>query len=327
MPVEESGTPKRPRTARASERLARLLVIVPYLVEHPGTPVSEAARLFEVDEEALIDDLRVLFMSGLPPYSPGDLIDVDIQDGRVWITMADYFARPLRLTRNEALSLYLQGTAVAGTPGLPEAAALQSALVKLRDGLGPEALGHAADRVEAAEAGRPVGVLDDVRRAAASRSRIEIEYLSATGEISERRIDPEEVFSALGNWYVAAWDGRSDAERLFRADRIRRVRPTTERFEPRGLSGAGRALYTPSDHDVEIRLLLGPDARWVAEYHPVAATVEREGGELEVTLPARELDWAAKLVLRVAPQAKVLEPPELAERVRELARAMRKQHE
>ncbi len=326
MPVEKSRSADRPRAARASERLARLLVIVPYLVEHPGTPVVEAARLFEVDEQALIDDLRVLFMSGLPPYSPGDLIDVDIQDGRVWITMADYFARPLRLTRNEALTLYLQGTAVAGTPGLPEAAPLQSALVKLRDGLGPEALGHAADCVEAAEAGRPVEVLDDVRRAAANRSRIEIEYLSATGEISERRIDPEEVFSALGNWYVAAWDDRSDAERLFRADRIRWVRPTTERFEPRGLSGAGRPLYTPTERDVEVRLLLQPDARWVAEYHPVAATVEREGGELEVTLLARELDWAAKLVLRVAPQAQVLDPPELADRVRELARAMRKRH-
>lgn len=327
MPVEASGTPNRPRAARASERLARLLVIVPYLVEHPGTAVAEAARLFEIDEEALIDDLRVLFMSGLPPYSPGDLIDVDIQDGRVWITMADYFARPLRLTRNEALSLFLQGTAVAGTPGLHEAASLRSALVKLRDGLGPEALGHAADRVEATDAGRPVGVLDDVRRAAASHSRIEIEYLSATGETSERRIDPEEVFSALGNWYVAAWDDRSDAERLFRADRIRRVRPTSERFEPRGLTGAGRALYTPSEHDVEVRLLLRPDARWVAEYHPVASTVEREGGELEVTMPARELDWAAKLVLRVAPQAQVLDPPELAGRVRDLARAMRKRHE
>jgi proteasome accessory factor C len=303
-----------------------LLAIVPYLVEHPGTPIAEAARLFDVDERSLMDDLQVLFVSGLPPYSPGDLIDVDIQEGRVWITMADYFARPLRMTRNEALSLYLRGTALAGTPGVAEAAALTSALAKLREGLGPETLGRAADRVEAAEGGRPVGLLDLVRHAAADRERIEIEYLSAAGETTVRRIDPEEVFSALGNWYVVAWDHRSDEERLFRADRIKRVLPTEERFEPRGLQGAGRALYTPGERDIEIRLLLRPEARWVAEYHPVDNAVERGDGVLEATMPARGLEWAAKLVLRVAPQAEVLSPSALAERVRQLARTTQEQY-
>jgi proteasome accessory factor C len=319
LPADATRT-GRSRPARASERLGRLLVIVPYLVEHPGTAVSDAARLFEIDEQALVDDLRILFMSGLPPYSPGDLIDVDIQDGRVWITMAEYFARPLRLTRNEALSLYLRGTALVGTPGAPEADALHSALAKLRDRLGPETIGRAPDRVEAAEAGRPAGTLELVREAAREHSRIEIEYLSAAGEPSVRRIDPEEVFSALGNWYVAAWDHRSDEERLFRADRIRRAEPTGEAFTPRGLQGAGRELYRPSERDVPVRLLLKPEARWVAEYHRVNVAEEREGGALEVAMPARDLDWAAKLVLRIAPQAEVLGPPELVDRVRALAR-------
>jgi proteasome accessory factor C len=316
----------RPRTAKASERLGRLLVIVPYLVEHPGTEVLEAARLFDLSEEALISDLQVLFMSGLPPYSPGDLIDVDIQDGRVWISMADYFARPLRLTRNEALSLYLRGTALAGTPGLQEARALTSALRKLRDGLGPETLGS-ADRVQAAAAGRPAALLDAVRDAASERQAIEIEYVAiSTGETTVRRIDPEEVFSALGNWYVAAWDHLSNQERLFRADRIRRVETTGERFEPRGLQGAGRALYTPGEHDVVVRLLLAPEARWIAEYHPVDAREEREDGHLEVTMAVGQLEWAARLVIRVAPHAQVLQPQELKDRVRDLAIRIREQH-
>jgi proteasome accessory factor C len=251
---------------------------------------------------------------------------VDIQEGRVWITMAEYFARPLRLTRNEALSLYLRGTALSGTPGAPEADALQSALAKLREGLGPETIGRAPDRVEAAEAGRPAETLELVREAANENARIEIDYLSAAGDPSVRRIDPEEIFSALGNWYVAAWDHRSDEERLFRVDRIRRVEPTGERFTARGLQGAGRDLYRPTERDVSVRLLLRPEVRWVAEYHRVDGAVEREGGALEVTMPARGLDWAAKLVLRIAPQAKVLDPPELRERVRALARTTRDQY-
>src|SRR5918999_190067 len=97
------------RPARAADRLRRLLVIVPYVIRHLGVELAELSRLFDVSEQDLTSDLDLVFMSGLPPYGPGDLIDVQIEDGRVRITMADYFARPLRLTRTEALSLYLRG--------------------------------------------------------------------------------------------------------------------------------------------------------------------------------------------------------------------------
>lgn len=311
---------RRSGTTRASDRLERLLVIVPYLVRHPGTELTEIGELFGVGQEELVEDLNLLFVSGLPPYGPGDLIVVDIEDGRVWIDMADYFARPLRLTRAEALALYLRGTALAGTPGVREAPALASALRKLEEKLGPEALGELAQRVEAGEGGRPAETLDAVRTAVQERERLRIEYYAASSaETTTREIEPEEVFFAIGNWYVAAWDRRSDEERLFRADRIRSAEPTGERFEPRGLAGAGRPLYTPTERDVPVRLLLHPDARWVAEYYEVGEETEREGGGLEVVLPAGRLEWVARLVLRLGGEAEVLEPPELKDRVGELA--------
>ena len=131
---------------RAAERLRRLLVWVPYVVQHPGARLDELARMFHVSEDELLSELNLLFVSGVPPYGPGDLIEVQVEDGRVWIDMADYFARPLRLTRSEALDLYLRGKELLGAPGLPEAAALQSALGKLERGLGEDMLGEVAGR-------------------------------------------------------------------------------------------------------------------------------------------------------------------------------------
>ena len=315
-----SGRRRPAATSRASDRLRRLLVLVPYLVKHPGTELSEITRLFGVREDELTSDLNLLFVSGLPPYGPGDLIGVAIEDGRVWIEMADYFARPLRLTRAEALALYLRGTALAVTPGLREATALASALRKLEERLGPETLGELAERVEAAEDGRPSETLDALRKAVATNGRVRIEYYAASSaETTAREVDPEEVFFAIGNWYVAAFDHRSGEERLFRADRIRSVEPTGEGFEPRGLAGAGRALYTPTERDVPVKLLLHPAARWVAEYYEVDAETEGAGGDLEVQLPASRLEWVARLVLRLGGEAEVLSPPELKDRVRELA--------
>jgi proteasome accessory factor C len=308
------------RPGKVSERLRRLLAVVPYVVQHPGVRLQDLSRLYGVPEHELAADLELLFMSGLPPYGPGDLIEVQVEDGRVWISMADYFSRPVRLTRSEALALYLQGTALLGAPGLPEAGALGSALAKLADALGPETLGGLAGRVGAAEAGTAAGELETVRHAAERHEGLEIEYYAAsTDETSIRRIDPEEVFSALGQWYVVAFDHRSGDERMFRVDRIRRATPTGEPFEPRGLAGAGRPLYSRSDRDIPVRLVLQPDARWVAEYYETDRAEERAGGSLEVTLPTRHLAWVARLVLRLGSAVTVLEPPELLEEVRRVA--------
>lgn len=321
MPRERGARSGRRAPERASERLRRLLTVVPYLVRNEGTRVSDAAELFGMSEADLLADLDLLFVSGLPPYGPGDLIDVDIQDGRIWIGMADYFGRPLRLTRSEALSIYLRGTALAGAPGLDEAPALSSALAKLAEALGPEALGELPERLDSATDERTPSTLSELRRAAADHEQLRIEYYAASGaETTEREIDPEEVFFAVGNWYVTAWDHRSEAERLFRADRIHSTEATGRRFEPRGLQGAGRPLYTPGVDDVRVTLRLRPDARWVAEYYETARETELEGGDLEIELPAGRLEWLDRLLLRLWPDADVLEPPELRDRVRELAR-------
>ena len=319
--MAEGARAGRPRSARAAERLRRLLVVVPYIVRHPGTSLEEVARLFAVGEAELVEDLNLLFVSGLPPYGPGDLIDVQIEDGRVWIGMADYFSRPVRLTRSEALALYLRGKALLGAPGLEEAPALASALDKLEGGLGPETLAALAGRVSVRGSARAARALDAVRRAVGRRARLEIEYYTAArDELTVRRIDPEHVFSAIGNWYVVAWDHRSGDERLFRADRIRRVQETGERFEPRGLAGPGRPLYTRSPHDVRVRLRLGETARWVAEYYETERVTTGAGGALEVTFPAKDLAWVAKLVLRLGGEAEVLEPAELRDAVADAAR-------
>jgi proteasome accessory factor C len=300
-----------------------MLVIVPYLVQHPGTSLQDASKLFSVAEDQLRRDLDLLFMSGLPPYGPGDLIDVEVdEEGRVWIKMADHFSRPLRMTRSEALALYLRGTELLATPGLPETSALATALQKLREQLGAESLAEADRRIEISSAspGAIPEHLELLRTAACDHKRLQITYYAvSSGSWSERAIDPEEVFWSLGNWYVAAWDGATDEQRLFRADRMRQAVETGERFQPRGLQGAGRDLYTPSGSDLPVRLRLWPEARWVAEYYATVDPRETDDGALDVTLPARRLEWVAALLLRLGASADVVEPNDLEKTVRDLA--------
>ncbi len=120
---------------------------------------------------------------------------------------------------------------------------------------------------------------------------------------------------------MAAWDVEVDDERLLRIDRIGTVEPTGGRFEPRGLAGAGRPLYTPGGRDVEVRLHLTPAARWVAEYYIATDIVEESDGSMTATLPTRQIVWLARLLLRLGPDASVIEPQDVRDEVHRQARA------
>ena len=117
--------------ASAEDRLGRLLAIVPWVAAHDGPEVAEVCRRFGVREEELLEDLNLLFLCGIHPFTPDVLIDVDVADGRVWIRMADYFRRPLRLSPQEGLALVSAGTALLSVPGADPDGALATALAKL----------------------------------------------------------------------------------------------------------------------------------------------------------------------------------------------------
>ena len=132
----------RPVSPGATDRLSRLLALVPYLVSRQGIPLAEAAAEFGITETQLVKDLELLFVCGTPGHLPDDLIEVDWDDGRVYLGNADTIARPLRLGVDEALALLVGLRALADVPGLHDRDALQRTLLKLEAAAGESALGQ-----------------------------------------------------------------------------------------------------------------------------------------------------------------------------------------
>ncbi len=287
-------------------RLRRVLALLPWLADHPGASIAELATRFSVSESELERDLELLPMCGLPPYTPDRLIDVEIVDGHVWIRFAEYFDRPLRLGADEGLALLAAGRALLAVPGSDTDGPLATALEKLERAVGAREGGLAV------EVGEPEH-LEAIRAAADDHEQVEIEYYSFGRDVlTTRRIDPHAVFHGFGHWYVDAWCHLAHGERRFRLDRVQAVRSTGEHFDPPGSvpTGAGGVVYDPDPDDPRVTLELAPSAAWVVESYPAEQVDEQPDGRLRVVMAVSEPTWLERLLLRLGPDAVVLDPPD-----------------
>jgi proteasome accessory factor C len=303
-------------------QLPRLLALVPYLLQHPGVPMSEAAALFGVSEEQLRRDLNLLWVCGLPGHGPGDLIDLEFEGDTITLFEPAGVTRPLRLAVDEALALLVALRTLSETPGLADRDAVDRTLAKIEEAAGAAA--SPAHRVEVALEGEEQ-VLPVVREALERRRRLHLGYyVPGRDETTERDVDPMRLLLVEGRSYLEAWCRRVEAVRLFRLDRVVTIAlldvaaelpaEATERDISQG-------LFQPSDGDIQIALALRPGAHWVADYYPCESVEDLGDGTLVARLRTPDPAWVVRLALRLGAAARVVEPAELAEQVRTAARS------
>lgn len=318
-------------------RLERILLLVPYCVRHPGVSIEELSSRFGASKKDILEDLNLLFMCGLPDYTPADLIEVFIDEDQVFIRMADYFARPLRLTRTEAIPLYLKGNALldllegSSDRGVEELGSLRSALDKLGQALLPQEGGVAELRkrirvhLESGEA----QWLPVLREAVTSQQRVDMEYYTfSRDDLTERKVDPYLVFASMGHWYVSGYCHLAQDRRIFRLDRIKSLRLREETFDRPDEDGdiPPPLVYAPGPEDVRVVLHVVEEVAvwlseylpmWLSGYVPIESSRNLKGGRKELVFRTSAFPVLEKLLLRFGSDVEVIEPPELADRLRE----------
>jgi proteasome accessory factor C len=304
----------------ATDQLPRLLSLVPYLLTRPGAKLSDVAKTFGVSEEQLSRDLELIYMCGLPGYFPGDLIEVDITaSGRITVSNADTIARPLRLSRDEALALIVGLRMLADLPGLQEREAVDSALAKLEDAAEEAAVASSAVAVEVDPPNRSPDTLAIVDRALREQRRLHLTYyVPARDETTERDVDPMRMSVVAGRSYLEGWCRSAEAVRLFRLDRITSVQlldlpaePPPD-AQPRDLDAG---LFQPGPDDVAVELVVGPSGRWVQEYYPCESVEELPDGGALIKLRTPDTRWVRRLALRLGPAGRVVSPSDLVDAV------------
>jgi proteasome accessory factor C len=305
-------------TTTSADQVVRLLSLVPFLQRHPDADLAATATTYGVTSEQLVEDLNVLWYCGLPGGLPGDLIEIDMDalegSGRIRLSNADYLARPMRFTPDEALSLLVALRAVRELTGPSDTDGVDTALAKL-EAATPAA--EAAPRVAVA------GGDDDVRAALAAAIEadglVEFDYTDSGLESSVPTVAPVKLIVRDGYGYLQAWSREREDWRTYRLDRIGAVRPVDGCRPPLGKApefGAGWLESRPEAATVTLRL--APAATWITEYYPTLS-VRPGDGHTDVDLLVADPAWLRSLLLRLGSGVQDVTPAEAAADARQAA--------
>jgi proteasome accessory factor C len=321
-------------SSKVSARLNRMLLMVPFLSRKEGVGVEELCAKFDIDRKVLMQDLETLQMCGVPDYSPADLMDFTLEGGRVRMLFADYFNRPLNLTRQEALTMFVAGSALVRSGVFEQSGALYSALGKIEELLSEESkekLEEVIKRIEVEMRAYESAMREIIDEGLEQGMTLELDYWSfSRDEMTHRKVEPVSLVCSQGFWYLLAWCRKSKDFRLFRLDRIASVEltdePVTERVRESFDVPRVVGEYKPGKkaHTVVLRFADRQGRRIVEEW-PAAQVSEQGDGSVQVKLRTGNLAWLATYLLRFGEAVRVEGPKELrkmmAARVSELLEA------
>lgn len=309
------------------QKLRRLLYLVPYVAKHPdGVAVDDLAAIVGMDRDQIIKDFDLLSQVGPPDGDPGEYLLVSVENGRVFVDLAQRLTRPLRLTPAEGCSLLLGLRTLRETGIAPFDDALGSAETKLLKALGrdAEAAEQLATGTVVAEPERIVSShLQSLVTAARSHTAVTIEYVSASrGDAASRTLDPYGVVHHAGLWYVVGHCHKRGDTRTFRIDRISLLEQLDTSFtvpDDFDLETYRRErLYVPSADAIAVRVHLDPlaTARVGANW-PMGELSLHSDGSAEIVVDCEGLEWVTGWVLEQGRHAWIIEPAEARDAMRE----------
>lgn len=314
---------ERAQPRHAQDKLAFLLSLVPYLMDHDRVSVGEAAKHFGVPEEQIREAVRLIGVSGIPGetamYQHGDLFDIawdDFEDNdQIVLTNLVAIDDSPRFSAREAAALIAGLQYLSALPENADRDAIASLTAKLSRGASAEPSQVAVAASESDE------TLALIHRSVENGVQIEFGYLNSQGVSERRRVDPLRVESVDADWYLRGWCHLREAVRTFRIDRISNPSITTEPIT-HGTDDVTLpdTLFEGSADDLLVTIDVAPSAMpLLADYIPDSAATAEHDGVVRTTVRVSHYHGLKRLIASMPGVATVISPPEAREVVADWA--------
>jgi predicted DNA-binding transcriptional regulator YafY len=294
----------------AANRALRTMDLIPFILENPGISIENLAKQFSVTEKQIEDDLQLVFMCGLPGYTPYELIDLVFEDGVVSIIDPQVLDKPRRFSKSELVVIVL-GLQILGE--LNNSNSVRANQIKaLSDKI--MKLGNSNSvLINSGQNNSPY--VDIVLNAISLRKSLIIEYHSMIrDEITNRIILPRYLYFLNGNLYLNALDLDAKADRVFKLNLIKKCE-----------IGSATENQTYENNEYSIQVLLEIDKQFVnfiERNSSVITNIQENKDSYRVDLMVSNMEWLKRSILSYSPGITVISPVLLATQVREVASSL-----
>ena len=292
----------------AAARALRSMDLIPYVLENPGVSIAELSARFSVTQAQIESDLQLVFMCGLPGYTPYELIDVAFEDGVVSIIDPQVLDKPRKFSSNEIVVIAL-GLKIlidinqTNTTALTKLKQLSDKIAKLGSNKSILMTGDVS----------AFPFFEIISKAISEQRVLALQYHSLIkDQITQRLVLPEKLYFLNGRLYLSALDIDIDSDRVFKVDLIKECKI--------GEWVAGKKLFE-SSLETTVVLDVQKQNRMFIERNSSIITAMQENGDLiRVHLQVSNLEWIKLTVLSNAPGITVVSPEPLANAVKQSAR-------
>jgi predicted DNA-binding transcriptional regulator YafY len=170
------------------------------------------------------------------------------------------------------------------------------------------------------------GTLASLAGACRDCVKLRFGYQSRTGEPSRREVEPHRLVHTGRRWYLIAWDLQRNDWRTFRVDRIEARLTTGVRFPPRDPPDGDFAAYASrsvayAPYPYRARVKVAASVQMLAERIPASVGMLEAIDDQTCMLHTGgfSLDSLSVWMALIGYDFEVQDPPEMVERVRQLA--------
>lgn len=292
----------------AALRAIRLLDLVPYIVAHPGISITELAKEFSISRDEVLKDLNLLFLCGLPGYTPLELIDISFDEESVVIRDPQNLAAPRNLNESEALIARIALAALEeSTPktsaAYPQIIALREKIAKaFSSSIPASAITFTLDKERA--------TLEAIEIAIKQELDLEMIYNNVTKDSSSRRsITPISIIAEDKRTLVNAYCHSAKALRTFNLSQISEI-STKERSTRTDLE----RLEDSRGSSAEV-IIKSEDSRFLSENASSLKELSKSCYQIDIFQP----EWIVRSVLAGADSLELANPLELRAEIAERA--------
>ena len=292
----------------AAQRALRTMDLVPYILENPGISTVDLAAKFSVTQKQIEKDLQLIFLCGLPGYTPYELIDLTFEDGIVSIIEPQVLTKPRNFSSNEMVVIKL-GLEILREINVNE----PNKLDKISTLLQKVHRQTDQDSVLLAKEISSSPYYSVISTAISQRKQLSIEYQSVSkDQLSTRLIVPYNISMLNGNLYLSAYDMDRQSDRVFKLDLISKCE-IGERTE------LDLVISTATDQIVELMVDVNL-TNFIERNTSIIVDQRLTADGIKVTLKVNNLEWISRAVISYAPNINVISPIALSEMIKQGAK-------